>query len=216
MHQATNGRRRYGSTSPSAADSLLRRAWRRVDEDLTAAVDRDPAATSKLQMALVSPGLHALWVHRVSHAAWQVWPLRVPARLLSNLARTLTGVEIHPAAIIGRRVFIDHGMGVVIGETAEVGNDVMMYHGVTLGGRSLSHGKRHPTIEDGVTIGTGARLIGPVRVGAGAQVGANAVVVKDVPAGQVAVGVPAHYRPMRPQDANAAGALDDLDPAIWI
>jgi len=237
MHQGTDGRGSGSGTRPGAdprtgsdpghcgsprdsgapgVDSLLRRVRRRITEDLTAAVERDPAATSKLQMALVSPGLHALWVHRVSHTAWQHWPLRIPARLLSNLARSITGVEIHPAAVIGRRVFIDHGMGVVIGETAEVGDDVMMYHGVTLGGRSLSHGKRHPTVEDGVTIGAGARVIGPVRIGAGAQVGANAVVVKDVAPGQVAVGVPAHCRPMRPQDAHSGGGLDDVDPAIWI
>jgi len=219
MHRAAGAPRTFdlrAQRPPRSLGGFLRRWWRGIQEDLDAAVAKDPAATSKVQMALVSPGLHALWLHRVSHAAWQVWPLRLPARLLSNVVRTVTGVEIHPAARIGRRVFIDHGMGVVIGETAEVGDDVMMYHGVTLGGRSLSHGKRHPTIESGVTIGTGARIIGPVTVGTGAQIGANAVVVKDVPAHHVAVGVPAHYRPMRPQDADAAGALEDVDPAIWI
>ncbi|MGD7707180.1 serine O-acetyltransferase EpsC [Microlunatus sp. Y2014] len=195
---------------------MLARAWAGIREDVAAAVERDPAATSQVQMALVSPGLHAIWVHRISHAAWQVPLLRLPARLLSNVARTLTGVEIHPGATLGRRVFIDHGMGVVIGETAEVGDDVMMYHGVTLGGRSMSHGKRHPTIEAGVTLGTGARVIGPVRIGAGSQVGANAVVVKDVPPGHVAVGVPARYRTLTPADENAAGAVEDLDPAIYI
>lgn len=202
------------ATSPLV--SFLRQWWQGIQEDLDAALAKDPAATSKIQMALVSPGLHALWAHRVSHAAWQVPLLRLPARLLSNIVRSVTGVEIHPGAVIGRRVFIDHGMGVVIGETAEVGDDVMMYHGVTLGGRSFSHGKRHPTVEAGVTIGAGARIIGPVTVGAGAQVGANAVVVKDVPPGHVAVGVPAHYRRTQPQDVNAAGAIDDIDPAIHI
>lgn len=197
--------------------SLWDRARQRVREDLDAAVAKDPAATSRLQMALVSPGLHAVWVFRLTHHLWhRSILLRLPARLLSNLARAVTGVEIHPGAVIGRRFFIDHGMGVVIGETSEVGDDVMLYHGVTLGGRSLSHGKRHPTVENGVTIGTGARIIGPVRIGEGAQIGANAVVVKDVPAHHVAVGVPAHYRPMQPADENAAGALDDVDPAIWI
>ncbi|HIT74935.1 MAG TPA: serine acetyltransferase, partial [Candidatus Avipropionibacterium avicola] len=168
---------------PVTQPSLWERIRRTVREDLDVAVAKDPAATSRFQMALVSPGLHAVWLHRVSHAAWQRSVLlRLPARLLSNLSRSVTGVEIHPGAVIGRRFFIDHGMGVVIGETAEVGDDVMMYHGVTLGGRSLSHGKRHPTVEDGVTLGAGARVIGPVVIGAGAQVGANAVVVKDVPA----------------------------------
>ncbi len=197
--------------------SLWDRARLRIREDLEAAVAKDPAATSRLQMALVSPGLHAVWLYRLTHHLWQRSVLlRLPARLLSNLARAVTGVEIHPGAVIGRRFFIDHGMGVVIGETSEVGDDVMIYHGVTLGGRSLSQGKRHPTVENGVTIGTGARIIGPVRIGEGVQIGANAVVVKDVPAHHVAVGVPAHYRPMRPADAFAAGALDDVDPAIWI
>jgi len=219
MLRTVSGTRRTHPGTDRATGSLgsfLARWWQGIHEDLDAALAKDPAATSKIQMALVSPGLHALWAHRVSHAAWQMPVLRLPARLLSNLVRSITGVEIHPGATIGRRVFIDHGMGVVIGETAEVGDDVMMYHGVTLGGRSFSHGKRHPTIEAGVTIGAGARIIGPVTVGAGAQVGANAVVVKDVPPGHVAVGVPAHYRRTRPQDVNSAGAIDDIDPAIHI
>jgi serine O-acetyltransferase len=124
--------------------------------------------------------------------------------------RTLTGIEIHPGARIGRRFFIDHGMGVVIGETAEVGDDVMLYHGVTLGGRSANRGKRHPTVEDGVTIGAGARVLGPVRVGAGTQIGANAVVVRDVPPGVVVVGIPGRVR------TTSTVAAEAVDPAIYI
>ncbi len=187
-------------------------AWRAaLVEDLDTGMRRDPAATSRLEVALTSPGLHAIWVHRLAHRLWQQPGWRLAARLLAQLARGVTGVEIHPGAQIGRRFFIDHGMGVVIGETAEVGDDVMLYHGVTLGGRSMSRGKRHPTVGDGVTIGAGARVLGPVELGAGAQVGANAVVVSDVPAGAVAVGVPARIRAAPP-----GVDLDAVDPAIWI
>lgn len=196
---------------PTTPPSLFHRVAERVREDLDSAVAKDPAATSRIQMALVSPGLHALWMHRASHALWRSWLLRVPARILSNVARTLTGVEIHPAAVIGRRVFIDHGMGVVIGETAEVGDDVMLYQGVTLGGRSLSHGKRHPTLKDGVTVGSGARILGPVVVGERSQVGANAVVVKDVPPDSVAIGVPARIK-----HTPAVTHPPMEDPALWI
>ncbi|WP_141786452.1 serine O-acetyltransferase EpsC [Ornithinicoccus hortensis] len=199
------------SVRPAA---MLRGAWGRVVEDLDAAVERDPATDSRLEMALASPGLHALWSHRIAHAMWRRGGrAKLPARLLSHVARTVTGVEIHPGATIGRRVFIDHGMGVVIGETAEVGDDVMMYHGVTLGGRSMQPVKRHPTIESGVTLGAGARLIGPVTVGAGAQIGANAVVVRDVPDGATAVGVPAVVR--IPESEPTADQLF-ADPALWI
>ncbi len=165
-------------------------------------------------MALASPGLHAIWVHRLAHRMWQRRRTRLAARLLSQLVRAATGVEIHPGARIGRRFFIDHGMGVVIGETAEVGDDVMFYHGVTLGGRSLRRVKRHPTIGNHVVVGAGARILGPITVGDHVQIGANAVVVKDVPAGTVAVGVPAHVRSV---ERNAADP-DRLfqDPAIWI
>ena len=135
---------------------------------------------------------------------------KLPALVIAQGARSVTGVEIHPGATIGRRFFIDHGMGVVIGETAEVGDDVMLYHGVTLGGRSMERTKRHPTVEDGVTIGAGARVIGPVTIGAQAQVGANAVVVKDVPARATAIGVPAQVR------TEAAHPEEQMDPAIWI
>src|SRR5690606_6643808 len=132
--------------------------------------------------------------HRAAHRLWRNPALRLPARLLSQLARATTGIEIHPGARLGRRLFIDHGMGVVIGETTVVGDDVMLYHGVTLGGRSLNRGKRHPTLGDRVTVGAGAKVLGPVWVGDDAQIGANAVVVKDVPAGAVAVGIPARIR----------------------
>lgn len=194
--------------------STLRAAWRGVREDLDAAIERDPATSSRVEMALASPGLHALWSHRVAHRMWSGGGAgRLPARLLSQATRTLTGVEIHPGALIGKRFFIDHGMGVVIGETAEVGDDVMMYHGVTLGGRSMEKVKRHPTIGDGAVLGAGSRILGPVVVGAGAQVGANAVVVKDVPDLAVAVGVPAKVRQsVTPSQAD----MQYADPALWI
>lgn len=163
-------------------------------EDLDAARAHDPAARSRLEVALAYPGVHALWAYRAAHRLWRTPSLRLPARLLSQLARAATGIEIHPGARLGRRLFIDHGMGVVIGETAVVGDDVMLYHGVTLGGRSLNRGKRHPTLGDRVTVGAGAKVLGPVWVGADVQIGANAVVVKDVPAGAVAVGIPARIR----------------------
>jgi serine O-acetyltransferase len=165
----------------------------RVREDLTAAKLRDPAARTGLEIALLYPGLHAIWAHRVWHALW-VRRLRFLARTGSQLTRWLTGIEIHPGAVIGRRFFIDHGMGVVIGETAEVGDDVMLYHGVTLGGRTRDAGKRHPTLGDGVAVGAGAKILGPVTIGAGSVVGANAVVTRDAPEDSVLVGVPARSR----------------------
>jgi serine O-acetyltransferase len=180
-----------------------------VREDLAAAHRRDPAATDDLAILLTSPGLHAIWTHRVAHRLWRRGA-KLPALLLAQGARSITGVEIHPGATIGRRFFIDHGMGVVVGETAEVGDDVMLYHGVTLGGRSMQRIKRHPTVEDGVTIGAGARVLGPVVIGQGAQIGANAVVVKDVPPLATAVGIPAQVR------TGAAHPEAQMDPAIWI
>jgi serine O-acetyltransferase len=189
--------------------------WReRLSEDLDTAARRDPASRSRLEILLCYPGLHAIWLHRVAHRMWQRSELRLAARLLSQLTRLLTGVEIHPGARIGRRFFIDHAMGVVIGETAEVGDDVMLYHGVTLGGRSMERVKRHPTLEDGVTVGAGARILGPVTIGARAQIGANAVVVKDVPPGAVVVGVPG--RVVTPQPGVSPADLEWVDPAIWI
>jgi serine O-acetyltransferase len=165
----------------------------RIREDLAAARRRDPAARSGVEVALLYPGLHAIWAHRVWHALWRRG-LRFLARMGSQLTRGLTGIEIHPGARIGRRCFIDHGMGVEIGETAEIGDDVMLYHGVTLGGRTRDHGKRHPTLEDGVSVGAGAKILGPVRVGARSVVGANAVVTKDAPPDSILVGVPAKPR----------------------
>ncbi|MGB3185804.1 MAG: serine O-acetyltransferase EpsC [Ornithinimicrobium sp.] len=193
----------------------LVRAWHGIQADLDAAIERDPATESRLEMALASPGLHALWSHRVTHRLWQRGGrAQLPARLLSQATRSLTGVEIHPGAQIGKRFFIDHGMGVVIGETAEVGDDVMLYHGVTLGGRSMAPVKRHPTVGDGAVLGAGSRILGPVVIGAGARIGANAVVVKDVPAGAVATGIPAKVR----QPPTSATAMNDMyaDPALWI
>ncbi len=184
-----------------------------IREDLQAARFRDPAARSLLEVALAYPGVHALWVHRLTHRMWQVPGLRLPARLISQLARAMTGVEIHPGATIGRRLFIDHGMGVVIGETAEVGEDVVLFHGVTLGGRSMNRGKRHPTLGDRVVIGAGAKVLGPIYVGADAQVGANAVVIRDVPPGAVVVGVPGVVRSV---PTGVLDAYDTVDPAIFI
>lgn len=180
-----------------------------VREDLAAAHRRDPAATDDLAILLTSPGLHAIWTHRVAHRLWKRGA-KLPALVLAQGARSITGVEIHPGATIGRRFFIDHGMGVVVGETSEVGDDVMLYHGVTLGGRSMERVKRHPTVEDGVTIGAGARVLGPVVIGEESQIGANAVVVKDVPAGATAIGIPATVR------SGAAHPEEQMDPAIWI
>ena len=149
-------------------------------EDLATARKRDPAARSNVEVALLYPGVHALWAHRAAHKLWHKGH-RFAARALSQAARNFTGIEIHPAAVIGERFFIDHGMGVVIGETAEVGDDVLLFHGVTLGGVSMSPGKRHPTIGNNVQIGAGAKVLGPVTVEDGAKVGANAVLVKRPP-----------------------------------
>jgi len=171
----------------------------RLREDVAAARLRDPAARSAVEVALLYPGLHAIWAHRVNHALWRRG-LRFPARMGSQIARWLTGIEIHPGARIGRRFFIDHGMGVVIGETAEVGDDVMLYHGVTLGGRQREGGKRHPTLGDGVLVGAGAKILGPVVIGARTTIGANAVVTRDAPEDSVLTGVPARVRARRPDD----------------
>jgi len=163
----------------------------RLREDIACIRARDPAARSSWEVLTCYPGLHALWLHRIAHALW-MRGLCWLARLASHLARWLTGVEIHPAARIGRRVFIDHGMGVVIGETAQIGDDCTIYHGATLGGTSLARGaKRHPTLGRGVIVGAGAKLLGGFCVGDGARIGSNAVVVKEVPAGATAVGNPA-------------------------
>lgn len=162
----------------------------RLMEDVTAVRTRDPAARSSLEVLLCYPGVHALACHRVAHWFWRRrWTTL--ARLVSNLARFITGIEIHPGAMIGRRVFIDHGMGVVIGETAEVGDDCTIYQGVTLGGTSLHQGKRHPTLAAEVVVGAGAKVLGPFTVGAGARIGSNSVVLKPVEAGVTVAGIPA-------------------------
>jgi serine O-acetyltransferase len=165
-----------------------------VREDIACALQRDPAARSRAEVALTYPGLHALWAYRLSSRLWRRG-LRLPARMVAQFARFLTGVEIHPGARIGKRLFIDHGMGVVIGETAAIGDDVTLYHGVTLGGTSLKREKRHPTVGDRVVIGAGAALLGPITIGSDCLVGAGAVVLHDAPAGSLLVGVPAVARP---------------------
>jgi serine O-acetyltransferase len=164
--------------------------FRYLREDIRAVFDRDPAARSFWEVLTCYPGIHALIMHRVAHWLWG-HRLRWLARFMAHLARFFTGIEIHPGATIGRRFFIDHGMGVVIGETAEIQDDVTIYHGVTLGGTSWNKGKRHPTLEDGVVIGAGAKVLGPITISAGAKVGSNAVVTKPIPAGATAVGNPA-------------------------
>ena len=162
----------------------------RLREDIRSVFDRDPAARTAWEVLTCYPGVHAMLMHRLAHWLWGL-QLRWLGRLVSHVARFLTGIEIHPGATIGRRFFIDHGMGVVIGETAIVGDDVTLYHAVTLGGTSWTKGRRHPTIEDGVVIGAGAQILGPITIGARAKVGSNAVVVKNVPSGTTAVGNPA-------------------------
>lgn len=172
--------------------------------DIRAALERDPAARNALEVILCYPGLHAVWGYRVAHWLW-THGLKLLGRWVSHLVRGLTGIEIHPGATIGPGLFIDHGMGVVIGETTEIGEDVTLYHGVTLGGTSLNKGKRHPTIGDRVVIGAGAKVLGAITIGADTRIGANAVVVKPVPANAVVVGVPgqniARSHPHRPTDA---------------
>ncbi|WP_317704277.1 serine O-acetyltransferase [Methylomarinovum caldicuralii] len=160
-------------------------------EDVACVFERDPAARSVWEVVTAYPGVHAVWFHRLSHCLWRhgwYWL----ARFLSHVSRFLTGIEIHPGAEIGRRFFIDHGMGVVIGETAVIGDDCTLYHGVTLGGTSWQKGKRHPTLGNGVVVGAGAKILGPIHVGDNARIGSNSVVLKDVPAGATVVGIPAH------------------------
>ncbi|MBF8268927.1 MAG: Serine acetyltransferase [Gammaproteobacteria bacterium] len=162
-----------------------------IKEDIQVVFDRDPAARSAVETLLTCPGLHAILLHRINHWFWNK-KLFLLARLGSHIGRFLTGVEIHPGATIGRRFFIDHGMGVVIGETAEIGDDCSIYHGVTLGGTVWNKGKRHPTLKTGVIIGAGAKVLGPITLGENSRVGSNAVVVKDVPDNATVVGVPGH------------------------
>lgn len=186
--------------------------WQRIREDIQAALRNDPAARSAWEVLLCYPGVHALWIHRIAHFLWNR-RLRLLARLVSHIGRALTGVEIHPGARIGRRVFIDHGMGMVIGETAEVGDDVIMYQGVVLGGTSRQKTKRHPTVGNGVVIGAGAILLGPITVGDCARIGAGSVVVRSVPAHATVVGVPARIARLgngaRPETALEHDRLSD-------
>ncbi|WP_281379322.1 serine O-acetyltransferase [Halomonas campaniensis] len=197
-----------GLRSPPATHSKDRCMFQRLREDINSVFDRDPAARNFLEVLTNYPGLHALLIHRLSHWLWRR-NLKWLARTLSTFSRWLTGVEIHPGATIGRRFFIDHGMGVVIGETAEVGDDVTLYQGVTLGGTSWNKGKRHPTLEDGVIVGAGAKILGPFTVGAGAKVGSNAVVTKEVPAGATVVGIPGKI--VKRAEPDAAESLE-VDP----
>ena len=163
--------------------------WKSVCDDVLCVKGRDPAARHLLEVVLTYPGLHAIIWYRLAHMLWKL-KIRFPARFISWFARLLTNVDIHPGATIGNRFFIDHGAGVVIGETAEIGDDVTLYHGVTLGGTSWSPGKRHPTLKDGVLVGAGAKILGPITVGENARVGANSVVIEDVPPGMTVVGIP--------------------------
>ncbi|BBI98986.1 serine acetyltransferase [Ferrigenium kumadai] len=164
--------------------------FKNIREDIASVFDRDPAARTTFEVLTCYPGLHARIFHRMANKLWHA-NFKWLARFISHIARFFTGIEIHPGATIGRRFFIDHGMGVVIGETAEIGDDVTMYHGVTLGGTSWKEGKRHPTLGNGVVVGAGAKILGPIHIGDGAKIGSNAVVVKDVPAGATAAGIPA-------------------------
>jgi len=186
-------------------------------EDLENARSHDPAARGDLENAVVYSGLHAIWSYRLAHRLWARPALRGVARVLSQLTRFLTGIEIHPGATIGRRFFIDHGMGVVIGETTEIGDDVMLYHGVTLGGRSLKHGKRHPTLGNRVVVGAGAKILGPLTIGDDSAVGANAVVTHDVPTDSIATGIPAVVRPRtEKQREPLVDPTTYIDPAMYI
>jgi len=183
--------------------------WKMWREDVACVKARDPAARNVFEVVLTYPGVHAIVWHRLANRLWRSG-FKFPARFISWLARLLTNVDIHPGATIGHSFFIDHGAGVVIGETAEIGDKVTMYHGVTLGGVSWSQGKRHPTIEDGVLIGAGAKILGPIKVGAGARIGANSVVVEEVPPGVTAVGIPAKVVKAPPL-RGAAGGRVNLD-----
>ena len=172
--------------------------FKRLVDDVDSVIARDPAARSRAEVILCYPGFHAILFYRLANMAWRN-KFYLLGRFISNVGKILTGVDVHPGATIGRRLFIDHATGLVIGETAEVGDDVTLYHDVTLGGTSLDKGKRHPTIEDGVIVGAGAQVLGPIRVGAGARIGANAVVLSDVTKGATMVGIPARMVMQREQ-----------------
>lgn len=188
----------------------------KLSEDIDSVVERDPAARSKIEVFLCYPGVHAIILYRFAHFLWGK-KFFTTARIISSFARFLTGVDIHPAARIGRRLFIDHATGLVIGETAEIGNDVTLYHGVTLGGTSTQKGKRHPTLGNRVIVGAGAKLLGPIEIGDDARIGSNAVVLKAVPAGATAVGVPAQIvrcRKKAEEKCFEAYAAEKTDPIL--
>ncbi len=176
----------------------------RIKEDIHCVFARDPAAQSVFEVITAYPGFHAVLIHRLSHYFWNKG-YRWLGRFISHMSRWLTGIEIHPGAVIGRRFFIDHGMGVVIGETAVIGDDCTLYHGVTLGGTSWNKGKRHPTLRNGVVIGAGAKILGPIEIGEGARVGSNSVVLKAVPAGATVVGIPGHILDPNARKPSAQG-----------
>jgi serine O-acetyltransferase len=180
-----------------------------IHEDIQSVLDRDPAARNTLEVLFCYPGLHAIWAHRIAHRLWKSG-LKLFARWVSQITRGITGIEIHPGARIGRKLFIDHGMGVVIGETTEIGDGVTIYHDVTLGGTSLHKTKRHPTIEDHVVIGAGAKVLGAITIGAHSRIGANAVVVKSAPPNSVVVGVPGQVV-LREDPASASAGKVDLE-----
>lgn len=177
--------------------------FKRLREDIGSVFDRDPAARNTFEIITNYPGVHAILMHRVSHSLWKK-EYKWLARSVSSVSRLVTGIEIHPGATIGRRFFIDHGMGVVIGETAEIGDDVTLYHGVTLGGTTWNKGKRHPTLEDGVVVGAGAKVLGPITIRKEAKIGSNSVVTKEVPEGATAVGIPGRIIRKQPEVTDPA------------
>jgi|GEM_PF-5842 len=185
----------------------------RIREDIDVAFQRDPAARTRAEVLLTYPGLHAIWLHRIAHWLWRRRRFLL-ARLVSHINRFITGIEIHPGAKIGRRVFIDHGMGIVIGETAEIGDDVLLYQGVVLGGTSLEKTKRHPTVKNGVVIGAGAIVLGPITIGENARIGAGSVVIKDVPPEATVVGVPARLAGRRADQVDALEHARLPDPVV--
>ncbi|MBB1073044.1 serine O-acetyltransferase [Rhodoferax sp. 4810] len=180
--------------------------FNRFREEIACVFERDPAARNLFEIITTYPGLHAVFVHRISHYLWQTG-FKWLARVLSNVARLFTGIEIHPGARIGRRFFIDHGMGVVIGETAVIGDDCTLYHGVTLGGTSWQKGKRHPTLGNDVVVGAGAKVLGPINIGDGVRIGSNAVVIKPAPPGSTVIGIPGRII-NRPDDATSRRRAD--------
>ena len=186
----------------------------RMREDIQTVFDRDPAARTTLEVILTYPGIHAIWSHRLSHWMWN-HHLKLLGRIVSDISRFITGIEIHPGATIGRRLFIDHGMGVVMGETAEIGDDVLIYQGVTLGGTSLKKEKRHPTIEDHVMVSTGASVLGPVRIGRGSRIGAGAVVVSSAPPYSTIVGIPGRLSKVKAPDMMSRNSNTASCPTRW-